>query len=528
MKMPRRRLAVAFGGAGLAAVAAAAAFAATGTGPSSSQAPYLVPAQGVDLTSILTTGDTIGGYRMVGIPDGLGAYEDKSKDDKDKDDKNKKDDRNKDDKSKVVVLMNHEIGTSGTPAAPLGVTRAHGQKGAFVSRWVIDPKTLRVKAGSDLIQTVQYYDYATGSYVAAPTGGAAAYFARFCSGSLTEEGQFSARGSGTDQRIYFANEENGNGGRLFGVLMNGKTQQLPRLGLFSWENTLAAENRSKTTLVHGQEDASPGELWVYVGRKTDSGNAFDRAGLTNGENHVLKVSDSITTDAAFRAAYNKGDKVRFTLAEVDWNNASGNDQNAAAVAVGGLGFNRMEDGAWDPSHRNVFYFITTDGGEGTGNAGKGGGLWRVTYDDIENPDKGGTLELLLDGTEAIGLNKPDNMGIDKRGNIMIQEDPGSQSPLPAGESVNLSRVVAYRINDGAMSVVAQFNPAQFDVSSVGTASFITQDEESSGIIPTDDLFGERTWLFDAQVHKASADPELVEGGQLLLLKVRDYKDLYRN
>src|SRR5215471_14494700 len=43
-------------------------------GPSTTTETYLVPSlPGVDITSILTTGDAIGTYRMVGIPDGLGT-----------------------------------------------------------------------------------------------------------------------------------------------------------------------------------------------------------------------------------------------------------------------------------------------------------------------------------------------------------------------------------------------------------------------------------------------------------------------
>jgi hypothetical protein len=43
-------------------------------GPSTTTEPYLVPnVPGVKFTSILTVGDNIDGYRMVGIPDGLGA-----------------------------------------------------------------------------------------------------------------------------------------------------------------------------------------------------------------------------------------------------------------------------------------------------------------------------------------------------------------------------------------------------------------------------------------------------------------------
>jgi len=41
--------------------------------------------------------------------------------------------------------MNHEIS-----ANPAGIVRAHGSKGAFVSRWTIDRETLEVARGEDL------------------------------------------------------------------------------------------------------------------------------------------------------------------------------------------------------------------------------------------------------------------------------------------------------------------------------------------------------------------------------------------
>lgn len=44
-------------------------------GPGTTTEPYLVPSvPGVRFVSILTVGDSIDGYRMVGIPDGLGAF----------------------------------------------------------------------------------------------------------------------------------------------------------------------------------------------------------------------------------------------------------------------------------------------------------------------------------------------------------------------------------------------------------------------------------------------------------------------
>ena len=44
------------------------------TGPSSSASPYVLRAKpGVVSAAILTVGDAVGAYRLVGIPDGLGV-----------------------------------------------------------------------------------------------------------------------------------------------------------------------------------------------------------------------------------------------------------------------------------------------------------------------------------------------------------------------------------------------------------------------------------------------------------------------
>lgn len=500
--------------AGTATLANAGSF----TSESTRIPPYLVPsASGVDITSLLTVGDlpARNGYRMVGIPDGLGVYKQNSN---------------------TVVLMNHELG------ADKGIVRAHGQEGSFVSRYVISP-TGRVISGSDLIKTVNHYNYALGTYASTPgliPGSGSSFdarFGRFCSSTLGEASQFfnATTSKGTRDRLYFANEESGDNSRVFGVTMGGTAVQLPRLGLFSWENTIPAFNTSDTTTVVGTEDGSAGQVWVYSGTKQSPArgrNVFDKAGLTNGTNHVVAISDGsgghFATDAAFRAAKNKGEAVPFALATVDWNQ-SGTAQNVAAASAG-TSLNRVEDGAWDPQNPNDFYFVTTDGGEGIGNEGGGGGLWRMRFDDVENPTAGGTITLLLDGTESIALNKPDNIVIDDRGNLLIQEDPGNVNAI--------ARIAAYRISDGAMGEVATFDPNLF---TPGATNFLTKDEESSGIVDLEALgYPAGTFMFDAQVHTAAglpADPnpssdnagtadEYVERGQLLKLFVADFTSVY--
>jgi hypothetical protein len=479
----------------MTALATGTAIAATSTGPSSTVQPYVLPvADGVDTTSLMTVGNlnADNGYRMVGIPDGLGAY------------------RQGED---LIVLENQEL----TDTA--GIVRRHGQKGAFVSRFVIDPATGRVKAGSDLINPgVQYWDYSAGTYAASPvrpagaTTGHSAAFTRFCSGSLTFPGQLLHGSKGYDGQLYFANEESGDEGRAFGVTTDGQAYQLPRLGLFSWENTLAADTRTDATVVMGNEDGGNGQLRVYAGTKEKSGSPVDKAGLTNGTLSVVNVASF--KDARSSQAWGKGTTRNFELSDVDWNQ-SGAKQNVDAAAFGTT-LNRIEDGHFDPNNRNDYYFLTTEGGSTTPNPVEptttrdGGGLWKLSFKNVEKPELGGTLTLLLDGTEAPYLNKPDNMTIDENGNLVIQEDPGNNA--------HLARILSYRISDGSLTTLAQFDAALFTAGQPGT---ITQDEESSGIIE----LSPGTFLFDAQVHAPSGDPETVEKGQLLTLTV-DWDRVY--
>ena len=476
-------------------------------GPSTSTPPYVLPvAPGVRTSSLLTVGDSVGGYRMVGIPDGMGAY--------------------REDGNRLTVLMNHELQDFH------GVVRRHGQRGAFVSEWSIDRKSFEVTAGGDLIDPgVRYWDYLTGAYSPAPAQGFGLPFDRFCSNTLTEAGQLynADTGNGYAGRLFFPSEENGDLGRSFAVTTEGETAQFPRLGLASWENAVPAHNLSDTTLVVGMEDGQDGQLWIYAGAKQADGSPVDRAGLTNGALSVASVSGA-TTDAAFRAAHGKGVPARFTLNAVDWNQSSGAAMNAQAKARG-ISLNRIEDGHWDPANPGDLYFLTTEGGKGanvpTGRFGRdGGGLWRLRFDDIERPELGGTLTLLLDGSEAPFLNKPDNMAIDGRGNLLLQEDPGN--------NVGLARIVAYRLSDGARGVVARFDPEKFgwrgatlpNGTPVLEPGQLTFDEESSGIVDAHHVVGPRWFLFDVQVHRAEPDPELVQGGQMLAMHVDRWDDVY--
>jgi hypothetical protein len=476
-------------------------------GPSTTTEPYLVPSvPGVKFISLLTVGDSIEGYRMVGIPDGLGAFASSN--------------------GNFTLLMNHELG--GTS----GIVRAHGSKGAFVSRWIIDRATLKVRRGQDFTQTpndVYTFDPATDHYLQGTIA-----WQRFCSGDLAKEGAFYYNGLGTTERIYLNGEEittvaNSvvvDQGRAWARVATGghagETWHLPLMGRMAYENLVASPHPQEKTIVALLDDSSintaplitssvPSEVYFYIGRKKKHGHPIVAAGLTNGNFYGVKVSvegNPVTEESndfgLGIAATGFVGKGRFSLHDM------GDVSDLTAVQIEELSFaarvtrlQRVEDGAWDPARRNDFYFVTT--ASLTANCR----LWRLRFDDIERPEKGGTIEILLKGNEGQGM--LDNVTIDHRGRILMDEDPGGDD--------RVAKIWLYDISSGGFIQVGEHNPKFFDPTILNNSAFLTNDEESSGIIDAEHILGEGWFLLDVQAHKTNPDPELVEFGQLLAMYV---------
>jgi hypothetical protein len=157
----------------------------------------------------------------------------------------------------------------------------------------------------------------------------------------------------------------------------------------------------------GTASAFPSEVYVYVGTKTNRGSAIERGGLTNGSLYGLKISvngQAVTEESnefgLGTAASGFVGAGRFSLH--NFGDVSGLDALAleeASIAAGVTRFQRPEDGSWDPRRRNRdnFYFVTT--ASLTLNCR----LWHLRFDDIEHPERGGTIEMLLKGTEGHGM-----------------------------------------------------------------------------------------------------------------------------
>lgn len=492
----------------------------------------------VKLTPIVSAGDIVGTYLVPGIPDGLGVVRSGNK---------------------LRIITNHEW--SGTNAIAAGRNSSNGlTQGSFISEMHYDLTSESVTKAKDFISDVVWYDYSTskfGSEPVAPTDASAvdeyktpnhsSLLNRFCSATLAPEGSFYDKSSslGYKGAVFMTGEEGSDESRGFVSDMAGQLVQIPGFGLSAWENLVPVPNKGKTTAVMGMEDGSAidSQLWMYSGTKTKTGAWYEKSGFTNGSTYVLAQDSSapVANDNEIRTNYgkNKAFKVMFAKIDATVNGKLQNDQ----ARENGIEFARIEDGSFDPKNPNDFYFLTTESNKDPKATAAnpatpavsrdGGALWRLRLADAANPSKGGTLELLLDGSEEPFLSKPDNMTVDAAGNVLIQEDPGNNALV--------ARIVSYRIKDGAVGVVAKFKDEYF---AEGSASFITKDEESSGIIEVTDLLSKgkadknRYYMYVAQIHgpiaKARPDvavgdltlPKAIEGGQWYIMQISDWSAVY--
>jgi len=468
---------------------------AQATGPSSSATPYVIPtASGWSVTSVMTVGNAAdNGYRMVGIPDGMGAYDNLN--------------------GTFTVLLNHELG------ATVGSVRAHGATGAFVSEWVIRSSDLRVLSGADL---------ATSHLVVSPGGawvpavGTANSFGRLCSADLPAVSAFfnASTGLGTSNRIFMNGEEAGNEGRAYGFIASGAGKgtayELPKLGKFSWENSVANPYSGDKTVVIGMDDSTPGQVYVYTGIKSNIGNDVERAGLNNGTLRGVKVNVAAAKGGASGNLEQGQINGAFSTVAVD-TSVNGATQQTNSRTAGITEFARPEDGHWADA-RN-FYFVTTGATPGAGVASQTARLYRLSFAagaggavDYDN----GNISMVLDsasitGTDGATARSFDNITVTADGKVLIQEDPGN--------TAYIAKTWIYDPVSGQATQVMESDRARF-IS--GAPGFLTQDEESSGVIEITDVLnrgdGQRYYLGNMQAHYAIAG-ELVEGGQLYVMAV---------
>lgn len=467
------------------------------TSPSTQTDPYLIPiTPGINLTSILTVKDTaeppLTGtttnetYETVGIFDGMGAFDNGD--------------------GTFTLLVNHEL-SSGT-----GVIRDHGSNGAFVSRYIVAKDDFEVLSGSDLIQELYVWNMGNSDWELGTFS-----LDRLCSGDLPAVSALfnSQNGKGTQSRIYFNGQETGGGTAFAHVVtgdLAGESYELPRFGHAAFENVVGAPFEQDLSVFVLLDDSNNGEVFVYIGTKTDTGTDLDKAGLTNGTLYGIRIPDgsgfkefepSLGREETFEL-YSLGDVSSVDSAAI---NAISND--ASLLKMG-----RPEDGVWDTRNgsMNSFYFVTTGGSaDGTTTPAR---LWELDFDDLSalSADTasagtltGGTIRILLDEWESgARFDNLDNLTFED-GVVYIQEDTAD---------LRLGRIWSYDVETEVLKELTLQDPRYFDESS---AEFLTISDESSGMIPLD-FIRDDLFITSIQAHYSDGiSSTAVEGGQIVVI-----------
>ncbi len=489
------------------------------TGPSSSQTPYLTPtAPGWSSTSILTVGDAIGAYKMVGIPDGLGAYSNGD--------------------GTMTVLANHELGNT------VGTARSHGAIGAFVSKWVINTSTWQVISGGDLLTSAANQLMWNGTTWAQPTTPYA--IARLCSADLPKiEAFYDASSSfGYNGRIFLNGEETGAEGKSFAWIATGadagKVYELPHHGKYSWENALARSNYGLTpgaanllqTVVVGTDDTTPGEVYAYIGTKTNVGNAIEKAGLANGQVYGIKVNSATGYTGAVTLENATGINGTFLLAPIFTNATiaakTGAEFQTASTAAGVTQFARPEDAHW--IDHDSLIFATT--GATLNSVVVTSKIYQLDFNSNATNGiltTGGNISVLVNSANLIGKDGQaarsfDNLTVGDDGMLYVQEDPGNVAYIAKHWIINPT-LGTQALREASAVQIFESDRNRFVT---GGTQFQTLDEEHSGIIDitsivNDGIVGSQWFLVATQNHAVATGASaatLVEGGQFLALNYK--------
>jgi hypothetical protein len=431
-------------------------------------------------------------FRCVGIPDGMGLMSDGDD---------------------LVLLVNHEFDYNvGGPAGPLPT-------GARISEFRLERRQsnrnpLRVESGRYTIERV--YDVNGQLVVPGPTG-----IGRFCSAFL------GGANVGFDRPIYLNGEEaespetfDGRGG-LAWATFEGGAWALPRVGRASWENVVAVPFTGAKTVLFALEDGpSSGnglnsQLYMYVGDKDPNApGVLGKNGLDNGRVYAF-VSDDATRNS--EQTFNvKGGFVTGHWVEIDWTlDDIAFDQ--ATRAAGAFSFIRIEDGASDVRNPGTFYFVTT--GKRNEPINPYGRTYKLNFNPL-SPLGPAVLTLVLDGSE--GIVSPDNVDLNRHGELAIQEDPVyNLSDLGLARD---SSVWVYDVDSGELTRIAEIDRDRARAHALradqGNSSVPSSDVpggwESSGIIDAEEYLGRGSWLLNIEAHSLRIVPveETVQGGQI--------------
>ncbi len=436
-----------------------------------------------DVEPFLTVGDSVKGYWMAGLPDGMGMIPTANK--------------------HFDLYVAHDF------AQDQGARHDQGARGAFVSVWDVRPYwdstglLLVVEHGKDAVRKV--YEPGNGRYERVRKG-------RF---SHLAGGFMAGPDEGFDRRIFLTGEDmqgadslQGKPGGASWAVVERDAFELPALGRFAKACHVVLSGTGKATVVLMGDNGTDGpgdHLFVYIGRKNPSGrSSLEKDGLQKGDLYALAIPGH-STEAGLGL---QGKALPFKLVKVD-GRTGGAALEEAARAAGATGFVRVEAAAQDPSSPGTVYFVTR-GSDAKGPGGRyvnhNGRLYRLDFTDLANPAAGGTLKTVLHGGE--GVISPCALSMDKQGRMIICEAP--YFPLSGRDT----SVWEYKIDSGELNRVMEIRP-----SAIGKKA-VRGDWAASGVLNASSLLGDGWWIASVQAHYRAGRPDLVEGGQLVAFHTR--------
>ncbi len=552
-------------------------------GPSTLQDPFMIPSantSGVAFYSIASNGGVISPTltlpdetfpntdgvttRLVGIPDGMGGFYLNAAEEA---------------SGVITLLVNHEVGSA------VGPTQVWGSRGSYVSAWKVRKSDLGVNGVEAATHNLILWSpngttgaLTGGSFIGpfnaanpAPANGA---MGRFCSADLAPVTAYFTTIAGVDygttKRIFLNGEEVGAAGRpMAHIVEDDLSIETPRLGDFSWENSVANPFSQLKTIVAGADDSTPGQIYIYIGDKLPAagpGNTVQKAGLIDGKLWGFSIPNPPRSSAFGNQAREDNtnaiggngiggstqegrvESKRFTmidvaaaqndrfgnpLAAINIDNFSGANLQLRSDALSILNMARPEDIAWDSKDASKLYILTTN------SFGQPSRVWQMKFDDVTQPELGGVLSILVDGQRLSGITSSvtrfetaavstpvgpqaatttiemmDNFGVLANGLMYIQEDVGGQA--------RYGRMWQYDIYRDSIKEIGVSTPALF---TSGQPGFLTIDEETSGAFDASDTLGKGWLMMCMQAHLANPNNNLVEVGQLLALFVPEAKRL---
>ena len=457
--------------------------------------------------AIISSGDTIGGFRFQGIPDGIGLAPTSS--------------RHYKHRRTVDVLVAHEETT-------VPFFGSADFQNASVSQLTLDLRTGAVLDARVVVPASAGYLRFCSASMAGPAEGFSSY--TFFTGEEANDVVDVPDGApyGPDRAVAPQRQA---GYAVALDVASGAFTQIAGMGRLNHENTIALPGYKRLAMLTTDDtfNAPSAQLYLYLA-KNESDVWTDRGSLwafqvTRANGRPVNPFDPFN-NANDYLDLKPGDDFQGRFIRVPRDVALGQDPEVAPQDVlenwsndnNIFQFIRLEDAAYDKNNPRVVYVADTGrsrivpdpetgrlirGPSGTVGFADNGRIFKFVFSK-KDPRKVVSLSVLADGDAPdsavfVPMSAPDNVDTSRR-SFMVQEDTDD------------ARIWRLDLHSGGWSVVATVNDP---------------DGESSGIVDASDWFGPGSWILDVQAHGTNFMEEVdeegvlrkLEDGQLMLMRI---------